>query len=86
MKAGPTSPLPDNSEDRLTSPRGMKALPIEWLDARSWKLPSGQPLAEFAMRTGFLAPPLLARGNSRPAKSAGASLRAMKASQGKAGS
>ncbi|MBI4873430.1 MAG: hypothetical protein HY822_02215 [Acidobacteria bacterium] len=31
-------------------------LPVEWLDGASWRLPSGKALAEFALRTGFLAP------------------------------
>ncbi len=33
-------------------------IPMEWLDARSWRLPSGKALAEFALQAGFLAPPL----------------------------
>jgi hypothetical protein len=33
-------------------------MPMEWLDAGNWRLPSGQALAEFALRAGFLAPPL----------------------------
>ena len=31
-------------------------VPIEWLDASSWRLPSGKALAEFALQAGFLAP------------------------------
>jgi len=31
-------------------------VPIEWLDASSWQLPSGKALAEFALQAGFLAP------------------------------
>ena len=34
-------------------------LPMEWLDAGSWRLPSGKALAEFALQAGFLAPLLL---------------------------
>ena len=34
----------------------MPGMPLEWLDARSWRLPSGKALAEFALQTGFLAP------------------------------
>ena len=34
-------------------------VPIEWLDASSWRLPSGKALAEFALQAGFLAPLLL---------------------------
>jgi hypothetical protein len=33
-------------------------MPTEWLDAGSWRLPSGKALAEFALQAGFLAPPL----------------------------
>ena len=32
------------------------SLPMEWLDAGSWRLPSGKALAEFALQAGFLAP------------------------------
>ncbi len=43
-------------------------VPIEWLDASSWRLPSGKALAEFALQAGFLAPLLFktedfSRGN-----------------------
>jgi hypothetical protein len=38
-------------------------MPIEWLDAGSWRLPSGKALAEFALQAGFLAP-LLFRAKS----------------------
>jgi hypothetical protein len=31
-------------------------MPVEWLDSGSWRLPSGQALAEFALQAGFLAP------------------------------
>ena len=31
----------------------------------NWSLPSGQSLVEFALRSGFLAPPLLGRKKSR---------------------
>ena len=31
-------------------------MPLGWLDAGSWCLPSGQALAEFALQAGFLAP------------------------------
>jgi hypothetical protein len=30
--------------------------PIEWMDAGSWRLPSGRTLAEFALEAGFAAP------------------------------
>lgn len=35
---------------------GVPGMPLEWLDARSWRLPSGKALAEFALQSGFLAP------------------------------
>ncbi len=35
---------------------GLSRLPMEWMDPLSWRLPSGQALAEFALQTGFLAP------------------------------
>jgi hypothetical protein len=35
---------------------GMSRMPVEWLDAGSWRLPSGKALAEFALQAGFLAP------------------------------
>jgi hypothetical protein len=34
-------------------------MPMEWMDAGSWRLPSGKALAEFALQAGFLAPLLL---------------------------
>jgi hypothetical protein len=37
----------------------LSPLPLEWLDAGSWRLPSGKALAEFALQAGFLAPLLL---------------------------
>jgi len=37
----------------------MSPMPMEWLDAGSWRLPSGKALAEFALQAGFLAPLLL---------------------------
>ena len=46
-------------------------VPIEWLDASSWRLPSGKALAEFALQAGFLAPLLFktesfTRNSARP--------------------
>jgi hypothetical protein len=38
---------------------GLTQLPMEWMDPLSWRLPSGQALAEFALQTGFLAPLLM---------------------------
>jgi len=43
--------------ERLGMPPGMPAgIPMEWLDAGKWRLPSGKALAEFALQAGFLAP------------------------------
>jgi len=41
---------------RKNSGTGIPHLPMEWMDPLSWRLPSGQALAEFALQTGFLAP------------------------------
>jgi hypothetical protein len=49
----------------------LSGMPMEWLDARSWRLPSGKALAEFALQTGFLAPLLF---RSEPSRRASASL------------
>lgn len=43
------------SADRVAGAR-MPHMPVEWLDAGSWRLPSGKALAEFALQAGFLAP------------------------------
>ena len=57
---------------------GMPGMPLEWLDARSWQLPSGKALAEFALQTGFLAPLLFRTDAPRSSGTAldGAALRA----------
>ena len=54
MKAAPKA-----QPGRKSTP-SLPVLPVEWLDARAWRLPSGQPLADYALRAGFLAPRLLA--------------------------
>jgi hypothetical protein len=41
---------------------GPPPVPIEWLGAPAWRLPSGKALAEFALQAGFLAPLLLGDG------------------------
>src|SRR5580698_5232350 len=49
-------------------------MPVEWLDAGSWRLPSGKALAEFALQAGFLAPLLFRAdrfGKSSPKESPG---------------
>jgi hypothetical protein len=37
----------------------LSAIPMEWMDPMSWRLPSGKALAEFALQAGFLAPLML---------------------------
>jgi hypothetical protein len=50
----------DGSNRRVAERLGMPGLPtsmpMEWLDAGNWRLPSGKALAEFALQAGFLAP------------------------------
>lgn len=53
----------DSSPDRraankVAMPGVPLGMPLEWLDAGSWRLPSGKALAEFALQSGFLAPHL----------------------------
>lgn len=48
-----------SSSRRVGSELRLSPLPMEWLDAGSWRLPSGKALAEFALQAGFLAPLLL---------------------------
>jgi hypothetical protein len=52
MKSGKGS-LPSNARLKIPS------VPLEWMDTRAWRLPSGKALAEFALQAGFLAPLLL---------------------------
>ena len=47
--------LPGSTDSRVASKLSM-SMPLEWLDAGSWRLPSGKALAEFALQAGFLAP------------------------------
>jgi hypothetical protein len=59
MKTGKRS-LKDYSVAGLgSSSFRIPRVPIEWLDGQSWRLPSGQALAEFALQAGFLAPLLM---------------------------
>ncbi|HEY6392882.1 MAG TPA: hypothetical protein VIX89_16495 [Bryobacteraceae bacterium] len=56
--------LTGSTHQRIGQKLGMSAMPLsrvpmEWLDAGSWRLPSGKALAEFALQAGFLAPLLL---------------------------
>ncbi len=52
----------DSSTDRRIAEKlaisglPLSSMPLEWLDAGSWRLPSGKALAEFALQAGFLAP------------------------------
>jgi hypothetical protein len=50
--AGARSVADRNVVAKLSMPQ----MPVEWLDAGSWRLPSGKALAEFALQAGFLAP------------------------------
>jgi hypothetical protein len=43
---------------------------MEWMDPMSWRLPSGQELAEFALQAGFLAPLMLGTPNFKRRKKA----------------
>lgn len=53
-------PLPHLPVPHLPLSRvSMSPMPMEWLDAGSWRLPSGKALAEFALQAGFLAPLLM---------------------------
>lgn len=53
--------LPSSTDRRVADKLAMSgmplsSMPLEWLDAGSWRLPSGKALAEFALQAGFLAP------------------------------
>jgi hypothetical protein len=53
----PSSPVTRSLGDRsVVAKLSMPQMPVEWLDAGSWRLPSGKALAEFALQAGFLAP------------------------------
>lgn len=54
MRSGKSISSPKSSGGLRLGP-----MPLEWLDAKTWRLPSGQALAEFALQAGFLAPLLL---------------------------
>ncbi|MBZ5610921.1 MAG: hypothetical protein LAP38_21870 [Acidobacteriia bacterium] len=56
--------LAGSSNGRVAGKLGVSGMPLEWLDAGSWRLPSGQALAEFALQAGFLAPLLFRAGSS----------------------
>jgi hypothetical protein len=63
-KANPSGNNAGNSAGKVRAKVSGRAalparLPIEWLDPMSWRLPSGQALADFALQSGFLAPLML---------------------------
>lgn len=63
------APIPRKSgNSRRHGGTGLSRLPMEWMDPLSWRLPSGQALAEFALQTGFLAPLLMKapQGHRKP--------------------
>ena len=63
MRSNQNAPRFDSR--RVSGPFGVAGLPLEWLDARSWRLPSGKALAEFALQAGFLAPLLFRPESSK---------------------
>jgi len=48
--------LSGSTNRRVGGKLRLSPLPVEWLDAGCWRLPSGKALAEFALQAGFLAP------------------------------
>jgi hypothetical protein len=48
-----------NAKRNSSADSKLAPLPAEWMDPLSWRLPSGKALAEFALRSGFLAPLML---------------------------
>lgn len=48
--------LQNSATGRVAGKLSIPQMPVEWLDAGTWRLPSGQALAEFALRSGFVAP------------------------------
>jgi hypothetical protein len=53
MSQGKTSTCGVDAALRLSQ------VPLEWWSGGPWRLPSGQTLVDFALRSGFLAPLLL---------------------------
>jgi hypothetical protein len=60
-------------EGSVVTKLGMPQMPVEWLDAGSWRLPSGKALAEFALQAGFLAPLLFRADRFGKSSSSGSS-------------
>jgi len=59
-----TSKRPARPPAIAASGPGRKARKLPSRNVEAWQLPSGKRLAEFALASGFLAPPLME--NSRP--------------------
>jgi hypothetical protein len=59
---------------RSDTPIRVPRIPMEWMDPMSWRLPSGQALAEFALQAGFLAPLMLGTPSFKRRKKTGESL------------
>src|SRR5437879_5277682 len=59
MKSQNTSPRNLGAGRSSRSSVRIPRIPMEWMDPMSWRLPSGQALAEFALQAGFLAPLML---------------------------
>jgi hypothetical protein len=57
--------LAERGSSRDAVSAGERDGPFEDRDGSlDWRLPSGQTLAEFALRSGFLAPPLMSAGTA----------------------
>ena len=68
MRSNQNAPISANRSAGTKLGMPLPKMPIEWLDAGSWRLPSGKALAEFALQAGFLAPLLFrAKGFGRDA-------------------
>lgn len=57
---------------------GHARIPVAWLEAGSWRLPSGKALAEFALQAGFLAPLLFKTDGQRSRPDGGPMERSLK--------
>lgn len=68
-----SKPSTAGSRHSRKDPGHIPQVPMEWLDAGAWRLPSGKALAEFALQAGFLAPLLFGADTFRPAPRKGLS-------------
>jgi hypothetical protein len=59
MRGGKAASSGPPSERERVSSSAAGRDPGAFRDARNWRLPSGKPLAEYALQGGFLAPLLL---------------------------